>query len=76
MSYEALIYLKDAGIAIVTLNRPERRNALNTVLVGELNRLFDEMTDDPEVKVVILTGGRQILLRRIRPEGTISHPAV
>ena len=57
MSYEALIYEKDAGVAIVTLNRPERRNALNTVLVGELNRLFDEMAEDPDVKVVILTGG-------------------
>ncbi len=51
MSYEALIYEKDAGIATVTLNRPEHRNALNTVLVGELNRLFDEMADDAEVKV-------------------------
>ncbi|MBM3131947.1 MAG: enoyl-CoA hydratase/isomerase family protein [Chloroflexi bacterium] len=57
MSYKALIYEKENGVGIVTLSRPERRNALNTVMVEELTKLFDAMGADPEVKVVILTGG-------------------
>ncbi|MBL7119077.1 MAG: enoyl-CoA hydratase/isomerase family protein, partial [Dehalococcoidia bacterium] len=57
MSYEALIYEQEDGIGIITLNRPERRNALNTVLVGELSRLFDEMAKDEGLRVVIITGG-------------------
>jgi enoyl-CoA hydratase/carnithine racemase len=44
------------GVATVTLNRPERRNALNTTLLGELLTALGAARDDPEVRVVILTG--------------------
>jgi len=57
VSYEALIYEQEEGIGIITLNRPERRNALNTVLVGELSRLIDEMARDEGLRVAIITGG-------------------
>jgi 2-(1,2-epoxy-1,2-dihydrophenyl)acetyl-CoA isomerase len=43
-------------IATITLNRPERRNALNGELILALDDAVKAAADDPEVKVVILTG--------------------
>jgi enoyl-CoA hydratase len=57
MGYETLIYEKEEGIAIVTMNRPDRLNALSFKLKEELSGVFDVMEKDDEVKVVILTGG-------------------
>ena len=44
------------GTLLVKLNRPERRNALDDTLQGELLRLFTDATGDREVRGVILTG--------------------
>jgi methylglutaconyl-CoA hydratase len=41
-------------IGFITLNRPEKRNALSHELVGELKQAFDEAEADPNVKVVLL----------------------
>jgi len=57
MDYETLLYVKEEGIAIVTMNRPDRLNALSFKLKKELGDVFDEMEQDEDVKVVILTGG-------------------
>jgi 2-(1,2-epoxy-1,2-dihydrophenyl)acetyl-CoA isomerase len=43
-------------IGMITMNRPERRNALNGELIGALDRAVRQMADDPEAKVVVLTG--------------------
>lgn len=43
-------------IGTITLNRPERRNALNGELIGALDGAVRAMADDPDVKVVVLTG--------------------
>lgn len=43
-------------IGTITLNRPERRNALNGALIAALDAAAKEMAADPEVKVVVLTG--------------------
>jgi 2-(1,2-epoxy-1,2-dihydrophenyl)acetyl-CoA isomerase len=43
-------------IGTITLNRPARRNALNGELIGALDGAVRQMADDPEAKVVILTG--------------------
>jgi enoyl-CoA hydratase/carnithine racemase len=51
-----VLYETREGVATVTLNRPERRNALNTQLLGELLTALAAARDDPEVRVVILTG--------------------
>lgn len=57
MNYETLIYEKEEGIAIVTMNRPDRLNALSFKLKEELSNVFDVMEKEDEVKIVILTGG-------------------
>jgi len=46
----------DAGIAKITINRPEKRNAFRPQTVKELLEAFDMARDDAEVGVVILTG--------------------
>jgi methylglutaconyl-CoA hydratase len=53
----AVLLSQDArGVATVTLNRPERRNAFDDALIAELDRLFAKLTRDPAVRVVVLTG--------------------
>jgi enoyl-CoA hydratase/carnithine racemase len=44
------------GTLLVELNRPEKRNALDEALQGELLQLFADVTTDPEVRGVVLTG--------------------
>ncbi len=43
-------------IGTITLNRPTRRNALNGELIGALDEAVRAMAEDPDVKVVVLTG--------------------
>ena len=54
--YEDIIYEKAEGIAKVTINRPEVRNAFRPTTLFELSEAFDDARDDPEVGVIILTG--------------------
>ncbi len=51
----ALYDLAD-GVARITLNRPEKRNALNDELIGSLKELLRRAEADDEVRVVLLTG--------------------
>ena len=44
------------GVATVTLNRPERYNALGVHIIGELRQVLDEIEGSGEVRVMILTG--------------------
>jgi enoyl-CoA hydratase len=56
VEYQNLLLAKEDGIGIVTVNRPEVLNALNTETYRELYEMFTEIEDDPEIRVVILTG--------------------
>jgi enoyl-CoA hydratase/carnithine racemase len=44
------------GVARVTLNRPEVRNALNAALLGELESALHRLEDDPAARVIVLRG--------------------
>ena len=44
------------GVARVTLNRPEVRNALNAALLGELESALRRLEDDPSARVIVLRG--------------------
>src|SRR3954452_11995322 len=46
----------DGGIGIVTFNNPEKRNAMSLDMWEGLGQSLIELRDDPEVRVVILTG--------------------
>lgn len=56
MGYEMLIFETRAGIAYVTINRPQKLNALNHKAIHELAACFDRIARTPEVLGVILTG--------------------
>ena len=56
MAFETLIYEKRDGIGYVTLNRPEKLNALNHRVIAELLACFAGIQSDDDVRAVILTG--------------------
>jgi enoyl-CoA hydratase len=56
MAYENLLVERDGAVLIVTINRPDKLNALNTRTVTELGQAMDAAQADPEVKAIILTG--------------------
>ncbi|MFX1346707.1 MAG: enoyl-CoA hydratase/isomerase family protein [Promethearchaeota archaeon] len=49
---------EENGICTITINRPERRNALSRITFLELESAFDHMEHDDDIKVVILTGNQ------------------
>lgn len=56
MSFETLLYEKHNGLGIVTVNRPEKLNALNQKVMKELDECFHGIAADAEISAVILTG--------------------
>ena len=54
--YEDIIYEKADGIAKVTINRPEVRNAFRPTTLFELSEAFDNARDDQKIGVIVLTG--------------------
>lgn len=56
MAYQFATYEKQGRIAIVTLNRPERMNALHPPAHFELHEIWNDFEQDPDVWVGILTG--------------------
>jgi enoyl-CoA hydratase/carnithine racemase len=56
MSYEFLICEKAEKTATLTLNRPDKRNALSIALRNEIDRCLQELEADDEVSAVIITG--------------------
>ncbi len=55
MSYATLLLAHEGGVATITLNRPEKRNAISFELVDELMRALDEV-ERSEAQVAIVTG--------------------
>src|SRR5215831_4390030 len=55
-SSPALLYEKADGIAVLTMNRPEVRNALNAEMLCRLADAWQDVNDDPAVRCAILTG--------------------
>jgi len=59
VSEQVLLYAVQDRVATVTLNRPERRNALGADLIEALMAAVDRAAADPDVRAVILTGSGQ-----------------
>ena len=55
-TFEDIRYEKAEGIAKITINRPERRNAFRPLTVEEMRRALQEARDDSSIGVIILTG--------------------
>jgi enoyl-CoA hydratase len=56
MPYTSLLFEIRDAVAIVTVNRPEKLNALNTVVIAELGDVADRIGKDPAIRGMILTG--------------------
>jgi enoyl-CoA hydratase len=56
MSYETLVIEIQERVALITLNRPQALNALNTQLIDELNQALDSLERDTTIGCIVLTG--------------------
>lgn len=56
MTYNTLLYEKEDGIGIITVNRPKEFNAQNSEMLAELTALLTDIEADDEVRVIIITG--------------------
>ncbi|MFO0576028.1 MAG: enoyl-CoA hydratase-related protein [Polyangia bacterium] len=60
VAYSELLYEVRAGVATITLNRPDRRNPIGPTTVGELLHALDRAKHDDAVRVVVLTGAGKV----------------
>ncbi len=56
LASDIIVDRSDPAIVIVTVNRPERRNALTLAMWTEIGRIFSDLSADPIVRAIILTG--------------------
>src|SRR5690242_9946637 len=54
--YQTLLSSLENNILIITINRPDKLNALNKKVLDELNLVLDEISSNPEIRSVIITG--------------------
>jgi enoyl-CoA hydratase/carnithine racemase len=51
-----VLWEQEGGVAIITLNRPERLNALNVQTLREVDRCFERAANDSSVRAIVITG--------------------
>ena len=61
MSYETIIYEVEDRVATITLNRPERLNAISLTMINELNEVYQAAEADPDVWTIVITGNGRAL---------------
>ncbi len=76
--FSTLLVESSRGIAHVTLNRPERRNAFDALMADELHEAFEELGGDPSVRGVVLAGAGPAFcagadLRWMSPDSPVSE---
>ncbi len=59
-NFENLLISQEGPITVVTLNRPQRRNALSLALMLELAACLDEISRNPESRAVILAAAGKV----------------
>ena len=55
--YQSIVTEVDAGVGILTLNKAERHNALDELMIGEITSGLIELESDPQVRVVVISAG-------------------
>ena len=56
MSYETIETQRAPGVALIWLNRPDLRNAMNDTLIAELTDAFEAAIDDESIRAIVLAG--------------------
>lgn len=59
MTYENIAVATDGAAAIITFNRPDRRNAISIATMGELTDAARQADENPAIRGIIVTGGTQ-----------------
>jgi enoyl-CoA hydratase len=59
MAYEMILTEQRGKVGIITFNRPQQLNALNSQLIAEMNLALDAFQSDPGVAVIIMTGNEK-----------------
>jgi enoyl-CoA hydratase len=54
--YTNILYETEGPIATLTINRPQKRNAVNNATVAEIDQALAQVENDPDLRVLILTG--------------------
>ena len=60
MSNDVVLYHAENGVATITLNRPDQRNAINPEVCDAVRAAFDQVEADPQVRAAILTGAGKL----------------
>ena len=53
---DAVLYREEGQVAVITINRPDQRNAMNQAVRSGVGAAFERFEDDPNMQVAILTG--------------------
>ena len=56
MAYEFILFDRNAGVGMLTLNRPEQLNSFTPQMLQELSDVFRGMERDPQVRAILITG--------------------
>ncbi len=77
MTYETLIVETHGRVGLITLNRPKALNALNSMLIDELNAALDGFEADSEIGAVVLTGSPRAFAAGadIKQMASLAYPA-
>ena len=79
MNYENIIYELKQNIGIITLNRPDRQNAINDALITELDDILVRLEPELELKVIVIKGAGDSFsigedLSGVRTDGILPPP--
>jgi enoyl-CoA hydratase/carnithine racemase len=55
-TYETLLWEQEGNVATVTLNRPEKKNAMSWTMFREIKEVFDRAAEDGEIRCLVVTG--------------------
>jgi enoyl-CoA hydratase/carnithine racemase len=85
MTSNELLSTRDGAVATITLNRPEKRNALTVPMLEAFHAAVKDVTESPDVRVLILAGAgkafcagldlKEMGLAR-RPDGSVEYPEI
>jgi enoyl-CoA hydratase len=59
MAYETMNFEKKNDMAVLTMNRPENLNSINTRMQAEMKTIWEEIEKDRSIRVIIITGGEK-----------------
>ncbi|WP_180064085.1 enoyl-CoA hydratase [Acinetobacter sp. YH16042] len=59
MQFETILLEKNKGVGLITLNRPQALNALNSTLIQDLNLALDDLDRDSSIGCMVITGSEK-----------------